>query len=201
MYVKRCERCGKGIETVVGSGRFCSSACSHSFSTSRNRSEINAKVSVSLKGRKVTLKSGVCPMCGERFEMLLRKPKTFCTRRCSYNARKKPLDGYDGYKRECQFQFSLSEYPNEFDFELVKKYGWYTAKNRGNNANGVSRDHIVSIRWGYENGVDAKNIRHPANCQLLLQRKNVSKGKKRSISVEELITRIDDWNKRYTLGL
>jgi hypothetical protein len=91
----------------------------------------------------------------------------------------------------------LNQYPEEFDFSLIEKYGWYKAKNRGNNLNGVSRDHIVSIRWGFENGVDARFIKHPANCQLLVHNDNVSKGKKESISQQDLIEKINTWNKKY----
>ena len=83
---------------------------------------------------------------------------------------------------------------------MIENNGWYSAKNRGNNMNGVSRDHIVSIKWGWENGVDSKDICHPANCQLMLQRKNVSKGKKKSITIGELKSRIAEWNLKYNLS-
>lgn len=46
-----CEKCGSGHDGLYGSGRFCSSSCSRSFSTSKKRSEINDKVSRKLTGR------------------------------------------------------------------------------------------------------------------------------------------------------
>lgn len=40
-------------------------------------------------------------------------------------------------------------------------------------------------------------ISHPANCQLIQQTKNSSKGTKNSISIEELIKDIENWNNKY----
>lgn len=46
-----CERCSIEHNGEYGSGRFCSSFCAHSFTTSVRRKEINIKVSKALKGR------------------------------------------------------------------------------------------------------------------------------------------------------
>jgi len=46
-----CENCNCEHNGEYGSGRFCSSKCARSFSTNRNREEINKKVSESLRGR------------------------------------------------------------------------------------------------------------------------------------------------------
>lgn len=45
----KCEYCGKEHDGSYGSGRFCSSKCARSFSTSKNRQEINHKRSLSMK--------------------------------------------------------------------------------------------------------------------------------------------------------
>lgn len=195
--MNKCENCKEAIKVKYGSGRFCSIGCARGFATKTNRAEISRKVSDSLKGRKIVDVERNCEQCKKTFVSLLRKRRRFCSKKCAAHSRGNGLVGYDKYKRECQFNFALSDYPEEFDFSLITKHGWYSAKNRGNNLNGVSRDHIVSIRWGFENGVDSKYIKHPANCQLLLQRKNVSKGKKKSISVEELIKRTEIWDMKY----
>lgn len=50
----KCEKCSKEIKELYGSGRFCSSKCSRSFSTSKNRKLINSKLSKSLGGRKLS---------------------------------------------------------------------------------------------------------------------------------------------------
>ena len=46
-----CEKCGCPHNGSYGSGRFCCSKCARSYSTSKNREEINKKVSKTLKGR------------------------------------------------------------------------------------------------------------------------------------------------------
>jgi hypothetical protein len=107
------------------------------------------------------------------------------------------LSKISDYRHECSFKFSLNEYPEEFDFSLVEKYGWYRAKNRGDNLNGVSRDHIVSVKFGYENKIDPKIISHPANCQLLRHNENISKNKKCSLTIDELLEKIEQWDDKY----
>jgi len=46
-----CENCEGLHDGTFGSGRFCSIACSRAFSTKNKRSDINVKVSSSLKGK------------------------------------------------------------------------------------------------------------------------------------------------------
>jgi hypothetical protein len=104
------------------------------------------------------------------------------------------------YRAECAFKFNLSDYPDEFDFTLIESYGWYKPKNRGNNLTGISRDHAVSVRYGFDNNLPAVHLSHPANCVLMQHGKNVSKGKNITISYEELLKRIDSWDRKYKLG-
>ena len=111
--------------------------------------------------------------------------------------KKNDLPAFRRYKADCQFTFSLKSYPTEFNFELLKEHGWYKPVNRGNNLNGVSRDHQISIRWGFNNGVDAKIISHPANCRLITQNANAAKNHKNSITFEDLLKRIEAWNKEF----
>lgn len=105
------------------------------------------------------------------------------------------------YRSACSFNFSLKDFPDEFDFSLVESNGWYRAKNHGNNQNGISRDHKISVKYGFENGIDPNIISHPANCQLLPHTANVSKGKKCSITLENLLNLIEKWNKMYNIEL
>lgn len=79
----------------------------------------------------------------------------------------------------------------------MQNIGWYKAKNKGNNLNGVSRDHIISVKYGFENNIDPKIISHPANCQLLRHNDNVSKGKNNHITLQELLLKIEEWDKKY----
>ena len=101
------------------------------------------------------------------------------------------------YRQLCEFKFNLSNYPEEFDFDLITKHGWYKAKNKGNNLNGVSRDHMISIKFGYINKIDPKIISHPANCRLIPHKDNQKKRSKCNIKIGELLHRIECWNKKY----
>lgn len=65
------------------------------------------------------------------------------------------------------------------------------------NPKGVSRDHLYSVYDGYTNKVDPGIMKHPANCQLILQCDNTRKNSNSSITLDELLVRIHDWNKRY----
>ena len=91
----------------------------------------------------------------------------------------------------------MNTYPNEFDFSLIEKNGWYKAKNHGDNLNGVSRDHMYSIMEGFRNNIDPDIISHPANCKLLLHNDNVSKSDNCSITIDELKKRINEWENKY----
>ena len=195
--MNRCANCNEPLTTLYGSGRFCSERCCRSYATKKNRKSISEAVSRTLTGRTVTEVEKRCEYCEASFTSLIRKHARFCSKRCAALNRGLHLEGYDKYKRECQFTFHLADYPTEFNFGLIEEHGWYSPKNHGNNLSGVSRDHIMSIRWGFENNVDPLYIKHPANCQLMRHNDNVSKGKKESISLQELRRRIEEWNKKY----
>ena len=104
------------------------------------------------------------------------------------------------YRADCSFKFNLSDFPDEFDFILIESYGWYKPKNRGDNLTGISRDHAVSVRYGFDNNLPSEHLAHPANCVLMQHGKNVSKGKNNTMSYEELLNRIKSWDRRYDLG-
>lgn len=59
-----CEKCGVQILMRYGSGRFCSSWCARSFSTSKKREEISVKISKTLSGNK----TWPCIKCNLSFE-------------------------------------------------------------------------------------------------------------------------------------
>ena len=87
------------------------------------------------------------------------------------------MEEYQKYRLDCNFKFNLSDYKDEFDFSLVEKYGWYSPTNKNDNISGVSRDHMLSVREGFENGIDPNIISHPANCRLMIHSENISKNK------------------------
>ena len=77
--------------------------------------------------------------------------------------------------------------------KLVEKYGWYSPSNKGNNLNGVSKDHMYSVREGFINNIDCEIIKHPANCKLMIHNENNLKNSTCSITLDELLNRIKNW--------
>lgn len=107
------------------------------------------------------------------------------------------------YYKDARFMFNVYHYPEEFDINLINQLGWYTCpgmKRKGQlkNTLGVSRDHIISISYGFINNIDPKIISHPANCQIIPHSQNKKKHTKCNISVSELEEKIKQWNKKYT---
>ena len=104
---------------------------------------------------------------------------------------------YKNYKKLCSFKFYVFDFINESDFNLIKRHGWYKSTNNGNNPNGVSRDHKISIKYGFDNNIDPKIISHPANCQIITQNENSRKNSKNSTSIAQLNEDIIKWNIKY----
>lgn len=83
-----CERCQSIHDGSFGSGRFCSMKCSRSFSTSRNREEINRKVSKSLTKyliphlrRTTTITCRFC-FCTKEVRADKKDKQKYCSSRC-----------------------------------------------------------------------------------------------------------------------
>jgi hypothetical protein len=210
---KLCIVCGEPHSYERRNNSTCSKSCGAIHSNGK-RNESGWKLSDSSKdrirlslakhreiygmgGRPVAKpKECVCPQCGISF---LNKKKTkYCCGKCSHEHRRKIAEEgrtpFRNYARRCSFNFRLKDYPEKFDFSLIEEHGWYSASNHGNNLSGVSRDHMVSVRYGFDNNIDPEIIRHPANCQLMQHNKNSSKHSKCSITLEELIHKINNWN-------
>jgi hypothetical protein len=161
--------------------------------------ECKAKISKSLKGRK-SLKGSVqrqsrrCLNCNENFEVLPKSKRKFCNKICYGKYQGKDITEKYRYRLDCQFKFNIYHYPKKFDISLIEKYGWYKAKNNGDNPEGVSRDHKFSIDCGWQNGISFEIIRHPANCQLIKQKENAAKHTSCSILLEGLLQDIKNWD-------
>lgn len=108
------------------------------------------------------------------------------------------FDSKKQYRSFCGFGFNLKDYPEEFDLSVVNTFGWYKASNKGNNPNGISRDHMYSIFDGFKNNISPLIISHPANCKLMRHEENFHiKNRMSSISLNDLLTRIEIWNNKY----
>jgi YHS domain-containing protein len=178
----------------------CSSRYSQSHTTEKSRQTTSLKTKKlwtegKYKYKKRTLVEKNCLCCQKNFQTK-RNSQVFCSIRCARTNKKS--EGLMAYRIDAKFRFCLNDYPEEFDFSLIEKYGWYQASNRGNNLSGVSRDHILSVKEGYVLGIDPKIIGHPANCQLLVHNENVSKNHRSHISLEDLLLKIEQWEQKYS---
>jgi hypothetical protein len=213
---KLCKECNEIIPFDKKGHTFCDKSCSAS---SNNRGNIRSgesrkKTSESIKKHiKQNGKFGcllltdrtykrsriypkeikVCDNCKENYS---NKNKYFCSRECRKKYGRKDVTEYQKYKADTNFKFSLNSYPNEFDFSLIEKYGWYSPTNKNDNLGGVSRDHILSVMEGFELGIDPFLLAHPANCKLMIHNDNVSKHKRSDLTEEELKVKIEEFDKR-----
>jgi hypothetical protein len=106
------------------------------------------------------------------------------------------------YSWLCKFTFSISKYPLWFKGDIIEQYGWYSTPGSRKgilNTNGVSRDHMISVSYGYVNNIDPKIISHPANCKLLRHKDNQSKKTKCSITLDGLLLLIKDFELLYPI--
>lgn len=226
-FLVKCSnpKCEKEFEVVEYENKFpskekyyCCRSCSNSH---KKTEETRKKTSEALKryAKSVGLNTSeetfsierVCPKCGKHFHSY-RKKQVFCSVKCGLEYR--VLKHYENlltncdniekiklikniYKKQCSFRFALKDFPDEFDFDIIKENGWYKAKNKGNNLLGVSRDHCLSINDGFKNKIDPYYISHPANCSLMKHSQNSSKCYNSSITLEGLKEKICKWEEKY----
>lgn len=209
--IKNCKNCN--TEIINGDSRkiFCSKSCSAIYNNKNRKGE---KRHISEEGKKNIRNArnnrlGIteiinsyysnpktCKHCNSVLEFKFRK-RVFCNIKCKNTYNQKNMSEYQIYHSKCKFDFNLKTYKDEFDFSIVKKYGWYSPTNKNNNLNGISRDHIISISFGFENNIDPKLISHPANCKLMQQKMNSSKHKKCDLNINDLVIKINNWNNKY----
>lgn len=214
-----CENCNKEFEicctdTEFNNGEYrktCSSKCATELRLSKTKSKQKCdKISKTLRERfslyhedydidKKAYKK-ICKNCGEFF-YTIKKNQKCCSKKCSKELKHKNYIENQGlkklYKEQCTFKFSLTDYPEFFKSNLIIENGWYKPTNHGNNLNGVSRDHIISINEGFKQNIDPYFISHPCNCQILLQKDNAKKHTKYDIKIDDLIQKIKIFDEKY----
>ncbi len=188
-----CKCCNSQLIYEKRKNKFCSNSCSSKITN------------------QITRKRG--PTAVEKFPFSKIK-FILCKHTNRYYSNKNP----DGSIRRCspyiktikeqyytasRFKFNVYHYPDEFDLSLIEHHGWYTCpglkrKGKPKNILGVSRDHIVSVSYGFANNIDPAVISHPANCRIMLHSTNKIKHNKCDLTIEELLEKINYWNKKYT---
>lgn len=188
-----CKNCKKVLDYDVRTNKYCSRSCSAKDTNyiDRRRGPI-AKAPVICSNIKFSL-------CSKTNQYFSNRNSDGSYRRSSPYIKTEK----EKYYAACRFKFNVYHYPKEFDISLIEKYGWYSCpgikrKGQKKNTNGVSRDHIISISYGFENNIDPRIISHPANCRIILHSENKIKSQKCDISLEDLLIKISEWEIKYS---
>jgi len=207
---KKCKKCDNDIVYENRESDYCSRECSLSNANAKRKGIKYNMTSDGLKNICISnrerhgykfgeyeLKPNKCCNCDNTFSFEERN-KIYCSKSCRKEYNRKNMDVFTIYKSDASFKFSLNYYPDAFDFSLIEKHGWYSPSNsKKPNIGGVSRDHMISVKEGFRLGIDPKLLSHPANCQLMIHSDNISKNKKSSLTLEELILKIGGWDLKY----
>ena len=190
---KQCAECFESLPYDNRGGKFCSRSCS-----AKKNNQVERK-----RGPTPKEKLPFCPvkfiLCKHTNQYYLNKNHDGSVRRCSPYVKTQKQK----YYQDARFMFNVYHYPEEFDIDLINQLGWYTCpglKRKGQLKNilGVSRDHIISVSYGFINNIDSKLISHPANCQIIPHPQNKKKHTKCNMSVSDLEEKIKQWDKIYT---
>lgn len=92
------------------------------------------------------------------------------------------------YRYKARFKNVSSNLNKIKGYGKLVKYGFY---NRVSNPNGCVLDHRVSVKFGFDNNIDASIIGHLANCEFLTYNENAVKSKHCSISLDQLYKEIE----------
>ena len=209
-----CANCNNIIDYDKRNNKFCTSSCAATFNNLKKQkrsAESLKKTSEKLKGRY----RGQPVIFKEKFKDQIVGSYTriyLCTCKISgvkwYSKTVKTIspnlkNNIKEYSYSCIFKFGLSLYPNWFldTSKLIKEFGWYSTpgskRNGISNINGISRDHLYSVHDGFKNGINPSIIRHPANCELKQHKENQTKNSKSTITIEELLKRIENFEIMY----
>lgn len=188
----RCSTCNNVLDYDKRNNKFCSNKCA------------------AIETNKVVRKRGpdkkTAPYCKVEYlwcektnQWYLNKNEKGFLRKCSPYVKSTKEEYYS----KARFRFNVYDYPDEFDLNLIEHLGWYTCpgkkrKNLEKNVSGVSRDHIISVSYGYQHNIDPSIISHPANCRIIRHSENKKKSDSCNITLTELESKINSWNKKYT---
>lgn len=206
-YLKRLKSCLHcGIQHTKP--KFCSLSCAGTYNNLHSKPDRKRgpKTKPKTKPKRIKIKSNSMP----DHEIAGPYTKVYCNT-CARSGKKFYWSSYRkfhpdlkksriDYARSCGFRFSLSMFPGWFDTDLILQYGMYSTpgSRRGvKNINGISRDHMVSVSYGWENNIDPAIIRHPANCELVRHTDNQRKRTSCSITMDELLDRIKKFESIY----
>lgn len=189
----KCKCCKNTIDYEKRANRYCSRSCAAKITNQVARKRGPSKLE---KTPYCKVKFILCPHTNQYYS---NKNSDGSVRRCSPYTK----DEKQKYYSAARFKFNVYHYPEEFDLALIQQHGWYTCpglkrKRYSKNVLGVSRDHIISVSFGFKNKIDPKIISHPANCRIILHSDNKRKHAHCGFTIDQLLEKIKDWDKKYT---
>lgn len=189
----RCKCCDSTLSYEKRKNKFCSNSCSSKITNQIARKRGPTAI------EKLPYSKIKFILCKHTNQYYSNKYPDGSNRRCSPYV--KTLK--EQYYAAARFKFNVYHYPEEFDLSLIEQYGWYTCpglKRKGQlkNTLGVSRDHIISVSYGFANNISPNIISHPANCRIMLHVDNKIKHSACDMTISQLLARIEIWNKKYT---
>ena len=104
------------------------------------------------------------------------------------------------YYSLASFKFNVRDYPGLLNLELLDKHGWYSAGGRSNkavNKDGITRDHMLSIRDGINWNIHPLLLSHPVNCRFISASENSKKNSKSLIQAAQLFESITSFTGKF----
>lgn len=194
---RSCQECSKILTYKQRHNLFCSHVCSAKYSNRKRENEgwTHSTDSIERISNKLSIYAGPytkiyfrsCKFCESIF--ITPKQNKVC-KNCQHLKWKNNKDQFS-------FKFNIFNYPDLFDLSLLKSVGWVSfGGKRGEklNLSGLSRDHKVSVAEAKIFKYDPYYISHPLNCELMPHVKNNKKKTKSSITYEELVRLVDEYD-------
>ena len=180
-----CKHCNIILPQEKKRNLFCSTSCAAIYNNAKKDwSKIKTGPAPKVKQPKApysTLFKCSCNHCG--FEWRNRTSQKYCNN-CS------TLYSHAG-RAKYWFTFNVFDYPALFDLALITKHGFRDSKT---NPNGITRDHKVSVNEAIRNNYNPYYIKHVMNCELMFFADNNKKKTKSSITYQELVRLVDDYD-------
>ncbi len=174
----RCLQCNKICKRW--NSKYCSKQCSSQsriLPVDRFGEKINTKIKIPKPF------NCSCAHCGLKFTN--KTQKKYCTAHAE-------LYSHNGRARYW-FSINVYKHPDLFDLESLTRVGFRSRIN----PNGYTRDHKVSVNEAIKNNYDPYYIKHVMNCELMLWEENNKKNTRSSITYQELVKLVDEYDSQH----
>lgn len=202
----KCKHCDLAIEYERRHNQFCSHSCAAS---SMNEARIinNWSMTTSTKERisnKLKNHNSFKNSIVGEFSKLVRCSCKFCKLKWIGPTRRLVCNNcnhlkWQNNKDRFSFKFNIFDYPDLFDLKQLQLIGWvaFGGKRGGvKNISGLSRDHKVSVSEAKQHNHNPYYISHPCNCELMPHSANNKKKANSSITYQELIKIVDEYDQK-----